>query len=1200
MERGLSTVTRRWLPSLLLAVVLAWPDAARATTPIPYPPPVREAVETAFLVGGRPDPARVAAYREYLEGKRTWLERHSFDFRRRVQRQGRRRSREAARTSDFMNTIAYALRLLDQLEAAQEPGEVYRLGALILTLDFSTRAYHYPLATIMMPIYIRNMLVDWSADAHTRPGDGIEEASNLVDPASGEFFTPEELDAMIARGEDISKLDPPSDGLLWRSPGDISKLDIHDNYLGVHGSAQHEGIPAVFPADGDRMQLRRLQLTQTKPKVHAFWLDEECRKRPPSEHEACRRQFTVRLGNEMHADPVVNSLMAALGYNHDVSLLRRRLRIDLGDASRAEIARDWANYFDMQHLWTRMPLDTALLPGTEGYSEDEHGPYIRFRASGIESRPRELDRIGDYSNGLIDPAAIAIGMRESRGLAMFNVWIANTDLKDAENNKLVFRKDDAGDVRVFLSQQDTGNSLGRILAEKPDAFPWDVVETGWFQRAFGAVRGRIELNYFALQNSGLYDNATHADHRWMIRRIARFTRKQIEDAVALGRFPGGIGPLYVEKLIHRRNQLVEVFGLSDEFDPMPVDRNITTADGSVVNGRVVKGIFPEETIVDMEGHWRSLIVPIGPELWRHIRVAAAGGVSSVDSAGAKIDLSGSLDLYPDLLINLAREVVPNPSPRGPLDQFIIEDRMTIGGRLAVGYIGRAGGSFRRRYRLAYTAPSVWEARLHGNQALNWFLASNIRDGNLPEEFVLMRTEEWGPGISAGTSDPFEITPGADASFDWLQTERTVVARRPDSAMVWRDAGHALRGEARAWFKIFLPRITLWRRTHETGAHAGHLYRVERAVRTDEELSTLLQGDAAELQAVASEAPRATDVRYATLTRMLNLVFFRWQRRDREDWLALANANGTPIGEQYQVSHRRGYRWAFLDNGERFSHHVEGILDRGFTGGPAEAPTVVASFLIDDLNAKNDELDAYHHFLAGLGGERRLLAAPFRAADWEQEQRPGGRWGRLLVEGQLVLRGAALEALQALDEQAFLEEVSRALERPQEELDAIRAGLTSSSHTERQQTRVRTPLAVRASIQGAHRFLASLARARAAGDEEARVQHLAQAVGHASFRVGRSYEPVVLRTALAQIGFRKHERQRTAGARLRIRKAFEDEVTFPDNRDISGRRGNRRIHDQLDVIVEPFDPLELFTMLDWAWGDTKRDFIQPEALRRPIR
>lgn len=46
----------------------------------------------------------------------------------------------------------------------------------------------------------------------------------------------------------------------------------------------------------------------------------------------------------------------------------------------------------------------------------------------------------------------------------------------------------------------------------------------------------------------------------------------------------------------------------------------------------------------------------------------------------------------------------------------------------------------------------------------------------------------------------------------------------------------------------------------------------------------------------------------------------------------------------------------------------------------------------------------------------------------------------------------------------------------------------------------------------------------------------------------------METLLRQIGFREHERNGDASARVRIRKAFDDEITFPQNRDFFGSRG----------------------------------------------
>jgi hypothetical protein len=46
----------------------------------------------------------------------------------------------------------------------------------------------------------------------------------------------------------------------------------------------------------------------------------------------------------------------------------------------------------------------------------------------------------------------------------------------------------------------------------------------------------------------------------------------------------------------------------------------------------------------------------------------------------------------------------------------------------------------------------------------------------------------------------------------------------------------------------------------------------------------------------------------------------------------------------------------------------------------------------------------------------------------------------------------------------------------------------------------------------------------------------------------------------------------------------------------GALGKKHLPDQLDVVAEPFDPVELYDMMDWAWGLPKRSYVVPETLR----
>ena len=1190
----------------VLALLVASPGVA--TTPIPYPANVREKIEAVFLdASGRPDPDKMDAAREMLDAKKDWLARHVYSFERLVEDAKKKKARKKVDSRGSTIALEFALDLLERLRAAEDPGEIYRLAAMILTIDFATRIYQYPIGSVQLPIYLKNLVTDWDADASTREGDGPEEAANLVDPASGEFYTPEDLDRMIAKGVDISRLDPPGDGVLWRPWPDISRVDVIREYL-QGGDALHDGHPAVFPGDDEDLELTKIRMTQTKPKIDVYWLDEVCREKSKKKRKQCRRKYKLKFGMEGHSDPVANSLMRAIGFNTDVSMHIKRPKVYLDDWTYDSFRRDWENYFDEQTMWTRLDLRKALMPEPDGRGEDEDGEYLRFVSAGIEYKPEHFVRVGGWSHGLIDEAAIGTGMREARALMAFNVWIGNNDTKDAENNKLILRKGPDGDWKMFMNLQDAGNAMGLILAEKVDAFPWDSVEQGFVQRAYGAMRGRIELNYFGVQNTGMNRTATHADLRWGVRLIAQLTREQIEDAVSLGRFPGGIGDLYVEKLISRRNQLVEAFGLSDEFESIPFDRKITTADGSVVDGKVKVSEFPEETPQDLGHHWRSLARPLGPTMWRFLRSTVAGAIGAIDSIGGTVELDGTdVELFPDLLINLSRDVRPNPTPTSELDQFIVQDSFTIGFRFAAGTFARGRVSARRIYKLAYAVPAEWQGRLHRNQALNWFLPIEARRGKLPEQYTLLRDTRLGPGIEIGSPDPSdEVTGGGDVAFDFLYDRRTVIDRRPGSSAVWIDHGPTASGEGRAWFKIFVLRFTLFRAQLEAGLRNGDTFLLERDVIDDDALdsavASFLKNDTKPVRTVAEATQRKVSTRYLSFFRNVNLFFVKWRQRDRRDRVDFSDPDGTPTGYQVQSLRQRSFEWKILDNGEIFTCDIEGFLNPGGAEDDADpdwgaaAPVLVASQLIDDKNSHSDELDMYYGFLSELGGSKHLLPKEFEAQDWEQGGRPGGRWGRLLVEGQLVLRREALTALTHVDPDAYWDALAADVGMTSGEMRRLQRRLAPPRAKDRMLARRQLPTDIVASVRSSNRALHFLRAAREAGSPTSRLTQLTRALESATcFRGGRvkTRLPAIL---MQQIDLKGLAKRKQASARARIGTPVSDETKLPERRDFVGRLGKRHLLDQPDVIAEPFDPIELYNMLDWIRGEPKRAYVTPEVLR----
>ncbi|MFQ5417705.1 MAG: hypothetical protein ACE5FL_11725, partial [Myxococcota bacterium] len=687
------------------ALIVACAAGASARSRVPYGGAFREQLDQTFFdVGdgplGRVSTPKVEAYRAFVEKKMRVVAAHVYNHE--TIDRGRDPESARARIGRLDTTIAleHVLHLLDRMEAADDPARAYGLAAEALMVEYATRAYTEAIKAIEIPIHLKNMVTEWRVANRSSARRADQEATNLVDPATGEFYTPDELAALIRSGADLSRLDPPDRTPFWRRVDDISQVDIVRNYL-EGGDPLHEGMVLEFPEfDGAHFEFDKTHMTQSKPKLDVFYFDAECARKRAKKRKKCRKKIKLKFGMETHADPPSNALLSALGFNADVSMHLKNVRVNLGDHSMNDLEKDWIGYFDQQRAHTYIPLDSVL--SDSGTNED--GDYVVFHEAVAELKPAEFERIGmfPFSWGM------AADFREARGLFLFNAWIANADMKDEENNKLVLKKDASGETGMYLVQQDIGHSLGRILPERPEAFPWDLVETNPLQQTFGLLNGSIELNYVNLQDTGLEHTTTYADAKWMARLIAQLTREQIEAAVALGYWPGGIPQLYVEKLINRRNQLVEAFDLTDEFELYPVDRHITTADATVVDGHLVQNRF-DGSPINFDHHWRDVFGPVGDFFVDRSVRGLQAAISAIDLINpGNIRIEAKLRVIPRVIVHLSREVVLNPEPEGAFDQYIVVDSMKVGLRVGVGYIGSVEGALIKSYALAYPVATQTE------------------------------------------------------------------------------------------------------------------------------------------------------------------------------------------------------------------------------------------------------------------------------------------------------------------------------------------------------------------------------------------------------------------------------------------------------------------------------------------------------------
>jgi hypothetical protein len=964
---------------------------------------------------------------------------------------------------------------------------------------------------------------------------------------------------------------------------------VISNYLNG-GDPVHEGMVTEFPPfEGAEVDYQKAHKTQSKPKLDATYMDDECRSRSKKKRKQCSRKIKLKFGMETHADPVVNALLAALGYNVDISMHLRTIRINLGDHSFEELQADWAGYFDRQRLHTLIPLETVLLEGERGHGRDARGEYVVFREAVAEVKPEEIHRIGFFSFS----SGMAAVMREARGLFLFNVWIANADMKDEENNKLALRRDADGELKMYLIQQDLGHALGVILPERPNAFPWDAVEVSAFSRSFGWIRGRKELNYINLQDNGLEETATYADAKWMVRLIAQLTRKQIEDAVGLGRWPGGIAALYVEKLIHRRNQFVETFGLDREFAPLPVDRHITTADGSVVDGRLLRNRW-ERSSVHFREHWRDVFWPAAEYLADAAKSGLQRAVASFDTIDpGEIEITSRFVIDPDLLLDLSREVRLNPHPQASFDQYIVRDSVGLGIRLAAGYIGSAEGAWFRRISLAYPAATKRLAINAENRVINLLLPYDVRKGRLPEKYVLLREEMFRAGLRVRPDDAALLSPvgaGLDARQNWVLAHRSAIDHRDGNPVVWLDESRFLDREIRAFLELTVLNIPLLRAGQSGGSLAGEAWTLDasRLAPEDGDGSAIFdalvrRGDFGDVGRIRLGDPRRVALDFETRQSRWSLFFAGARFRAGEDRITLTDSSGTPLREEYRAEMRNESYWSFLDNGE-----TQGVVVKGYLGAldgedrVAEEPVVAVRYSIDDLNTHSDEFSSYYGLLEGLGAGRRYLASEFEAKDWEVSGRENGRWTRLLTSGRVRLYSEALQRLTELEEAGYWSLLARNLGLDPSRLARYRARLDVSDPKQRMMAR-RSSFAREygRAIRRSSRILRSLRAARDAPSDRDRLRLLVKALYLANFRAGDTFDPILMATLLEWAGIDDLMDQGQLIVAGRITRAFDDENNLPERRDVVGRLGGERDFRPVDYTFFPFDAVELYNMLNWV-------------------
>lgn len=414
------------------------------------------------------------------------------------------------------------------------------------------------------------------------------EAANLLVPLAHQatypgqrFLSPEQVAAFPG---DAALLDPPDSG-FWRKPtwaiASFRTTDYHR--LGVpslrqhHDAAQFATLDAQVAALLDKeMPVRvvydRDDLSGRTPKMTVELGDQKWKLKYLTHRRGAGRSLNPAKiyqkrwqGSEVHVEPVVNNLAAALGYTVDPTYYQERVHVYFSDrvyrgTDAEQAARFAAAHDEMIADLTAAFPDANVASALQHVRVDEDGRrYLEIRGGTLE---KKSDAATDVNIGYFMRGGFGKSFkREFRAFSLFLAWIADPDIKDANvKAKLVPVPDGtATDYRLVYSASDMGGGLGTGL---PNLFPKDLVRG--VERDLRGRTWAIDLTYRGIFPAPLLASASFSDARWIARMIGQLTREQIADAFRYAGFPEPVALYYTEILLRRRDQLLGALGLIGE------------------------------------------------------------------------------------------------------------------------------------------------------------------------------------------------------------------------------------------------------------------------------------------------------------------------------------------------------------------------------------------------------------------------------------------------------------------------------------------------------------------------------------------------------------------------------------------------------------------------------------------------------------
>ncbi len=358
------------------------------------------------------------------------------------------------------------------------------------------------------------------------------EASNLV--KDGKSLSSTDIFNLKTNKFDISDLNPAS-GPIWVN----NKVENYDPY---NEKFYDKGR---IPEKGVELHYKRMGRGQVKLK--AYYLNKKGKK----------RSVTIKLGREAHPQLYTSQMARILGYTSLPIVFRKNIKMYLGETSYSEFTTAW----DKAHVGnTASQARRTWFSRAGQYTYDKNTHSVTFQDGFLEAYPSKGKYY--YKGGPFRSSKHGfVNRREYRALLLFSALVNLVDNGDKNIRMDAFRNSESEPWVPLFYFNDLGTAMGRWYS----AFNTMSVNEFGGKVAYKKKNGKVHLKYISRHpNSKTYKTSTASDYKWLIKRMARITPKQLNDIGLASGLPPFLAELYAEKIKRRINNLISAFEVNSK------------------------------------------------------------------------------------------------------------------------------------------------------------------------------------------------------------------------------------------------------------------------------------------------------------------------------------------------------------------------------------------------------------------------------------------------------------------------------------------------------------------------------------------------------------------------------------------------------------------------------------------------------------